>query len=736
MSGGCLSTIRCAVEDWYNYYIYFSTAALFISGLVLSHSFAEYAVVSTLIDYLTGNWEEPHLPKAVAIIKFQDGIATVLAVVLAYVADSCIGRVNMIVFTTISYVSGLVLLWWSTKFLGPIGEIVTFYVAAVMLAVGMSGREPPLKAFLADQLSKKENPNEEEPEQIEGRTNVWWRIARFSGATIALFCLPNASWEKAFWEKAFKVCALVMGANLLLFLFGYGITAYGLSFYGLPCYNIVKPSGSPLRIIHGVVKLAIHHWHWNYPRTENGFYSKNRTASQFEENHGQTHLSPKVLFLRWLDKAAIIDERTPSITPEEQEKCGHLCTVEQVREVKSLFSLIPIWITFFGCSLVGATGNTFFFEQTSNLDFDIGNNVHIPLNIFFALRSSVRFIISFLFWSKKATQQHVTRMRIGVGMVCSILCCIAAWQVEVHRLHLINEEMTDPSDPTPIISMSVLWLVPQFTLLGLMEGLASDGLHEFFYDHVATPMRSYGPSFSDCVLGFGNFIGMPFVLLCRSWFKNSINTSHLDRYYLTLAILSFVCLVMYAYASYSLKPFHIGNASEGVVLNRILVHSTDNLTESQPITSSASSPMRIRNVANAAAATGTGTDSLTESQPITSSISFPKRRRNVANAAAATGTGTDSFTESQPITSSVSSPMRRRNVANAAAATATESQPTKSFSFPFRSISLRLKDKKVGESAANLDSPEHMEEPLLQSPASTEAEEGLPPDDKPESLHD
>ena len=325
-----------------------------------------------------------------------------------------------------------------------------------------------------------------------------------------------------------------------------------------------------------------------------------------------------------------------------------------MREVKNLFSLIPIWITFFGCSLVGATGNTFFIEQTSNLDFGIGNNVHIPLNSFFALRSSIRYITSFLFWSKKATQQHVTQMRIGVGMICSILCCIAAWQVEVHRLYLIKEEITDPSDPTLMISMSVLWLVPQFTLLGLMDGLASEGLEEFFYDHVATSVRSYGPPFSGCVLGFGNFIGMPFVLLCRSWFKDSINTSHLDRYYLLLAILSFVCLVMYAYASYSLKPFHMGKASEDEELNEILVHGTDGLTESQP----------------------------------TRSVSFPKRRRYVVNAAAAT---------------------------------ATESLLTyKSFSFPLRSISLGLKDKKVGESAANVDSPEHMEEPLLQSHASTE----------------
>ena len=60
----------------------------------------------------------------------------------------------------------------------------------------------------------------------------------------------------------------------------------------------------------------------------------------------------------------------------------------------------------------------------------------------------------------------------------------------------------------------------------------------------------------------------------------------------------------------------------------------------------------------------------------------------------------------------------------------------KSVSFPLWSISLRLKDKKVGESAANVDSPEHMEEPLLQTHTSTEAEEGLPPNDKSESHHD
>ena len=71
----------------------------------MSHSFAEYAAVSTLIVYLTRNWETEDLPKAVAIINLQDGVTTLLAVVLAHVADSCMGRFKMVFFTTVAYIS-------------------------------------------------------------------------------------------------------------------------------------------------------------------------------------------------------------------------------------------------------------------------------------------------------------------------------------------------------------------------------------------------------------------------------------------------------------------------------------------------------------------------------------------------------------------------------------------------------------------------------------------------------
>ena len=70
----------------------------------MSHSLVEHTVMFILIDYLTGIWKKQHLPKAVAIINLLEGVTTVLAVVLAHVADSCIGRFQMVVFTTVAYI--------------------------------------------------------------------------------------------------------------------------------------------------------------------------------------------------------------------------------------------------------------------------------------------------------------------------------------------------------------------------------------------------------------------------------------------------------------------------------------------------------------------------------------------------------------------------------------------------------------------------------------------------------
>uniref|UniRef100_A0A7N2MTQ9 Uncharacterized protein n=1 Tax=Quercus lobata TaxID=97700 RepID=A0A7N2MTQ9_QUELO len=86
---------RCRrVKEWFHNYIFFNPKAFFI------------LVVSTLIDYLTDNLKKQYLPlpEAVAIINLQDGVTTVLAVVLAYVADSYMGRFKVVLYTTLAYI--------------------------------------------------------------------------------------------------------------------------------------------------------------------------------------------------------------------------------------------------------------------------------------------------------------------------------------------------------------------------------------------------------------------------------------------------------------------------------------------------------------------------------------------------------------------------------------------------------------------------------------------------------
>ena len=87
------------------------------------------------------------------------------------------------------------LLWFLLK--DKSSKFVLVYVAALVVALGKSGLDSILKAFLADQLSERENPNIDSA-KIESRTNFWWCIALFSGLAIALFYLSSLKWPETF----------------------------------------------------------------------------------------------------------------------------------------------------------------------------------------------------------------------------------------------------------------------------------------------------------------------------------------------------------------------------------------------------------------------------------------------------------------------------------------------------------------------------------------------------------
>ena len=221
------------------------------------------------------------------------------------------------------------------------------------------------------------------------------------------------------------------------------------------------------------------------------------------------------------------------------------CTVKEVSDVKRLLTMIPMWANFIAYCLIKATGNTLFFEQSNNLV--MGDDIGVLI----LLQNLISFGISILFGWEKVRQKCGPLIKIGAGLVCSIACCAAAWQVEIRRLYLIKKEGIDPDavDPEQTISMTVFILLPQFLFFALMELLAEDGLKEFVDDHIPDSMKRYGSAFNECVLGFGYFLSIPLLLLFRSWFGDTINRSHLQRYYLFLVVLSSIFFGIYLYLS-------------------------------------------------------------------------------------------------------------------------------------------------------------------------------------------
>nr|DAD26663.1 TPA_asm: hypothetical protein HUJ06_028131 [Nelumbo nucifera] len=68
---------------------------------------------------------------------------------------------------------------------------------------------------------------------------------------------------------------------------------------------------------------------------------------------------------------------------------------------------------------------------------------------------------------------------VALGMLFSVLCCITAEKVEARRLSVIRKHVLLEM-PDNTIPMSVFWLLPQFLLLGALDGLARNDIKDFF----------------------------------------------------------------------------------------------------------------------------------------------------------------------------------------------------------------------------------------------------------------
>ncbi|KAK0592757.1 hypothetical protein LWI29_024882 [Acer saccharum] len=200
--------------------------------------------------------------------------------------------------------------------------------------------------------------------------------------------------------------------------------------------------------------------------------------------------------------------------------------------------MVPMWSAFLVFGLVLSVGNTFYALQGINLE-----SADVLLIYLFLLRTIAREMVSndlsplclLLKWFPEAKLKR-NMMKIWVGMVISILCSAVAWQVEVCRLDIFKYEYRYWMDSIP---MSIWWLAPQFFLLGLMEGLAMDGLNEFTIDddNLSISMKKFLLAINNFVVtGIGSALNILYIYSNMKLFLYTLNESRLDLYYKYLTI--------------------------------------------------------------------------------------------------------------------------------------------------------------------------------------------------------
>ncbi|KAF5739554.1 protein NRT1/ PTR FAMILY 5.6 [Tripterygium wilfordii] len=518
-------------------------ASFFIIAIEFSERLSYFGIATSLIIYLTKIMHQD-LKAAAESVNYWTGVATLMPLIGGFVADAYLGRFSTVLFSSILYLMGLIMLTmsWFVPSLKPCdgGDVcreprkvheVVFFLAIYLISVGTGGHKPCLESFGADQF------DENHPEERKKKMSYfnWWNIGLCAGLLLAVTVIVYVQ-DHASWGIADIIFTTVMAISLIIFVLG------------RPIYRYRKPTGSPLTPLFQVLVAAIAKR--NFPSPSNPAELHEEYKSQKTQGRLLCHTDK----LKFLDKAAIVEEKGSSV---EKQSPWRLSTVTRVEEMKLILNMIPIWLGTLPFGICVAQGTTFFIKQGTTLNRKIGNDFLLPPASIYAL-AAIGMITSVAIYEKilvpllrKVTgNERGIKMlqRIGIGMLFSITTMIVAALVEKKRLNVVSKNPTTAST-----SMSVFWLAPQFIIIGVGDGFTLVGLQEYFYDQVPDSMRSLGIAFYLSVIGAANFLSSLLITVVdrvteksgQSWFGKDLNSSRLDNFYWLLAGIAAVNLCIY-----------------------------------------------------------------------------------------------------------------------------------------------------------------------------------------------
>ncbi|XP_028800427.1 protein NRT1/ PTR FAMILY 4.4-like [Neltuma alba] len=538
-------------------------AAVFVLGLQAFEMMAIAAVGNNLITYV---FNEMHFPlsKSANIVTNFIGTVFLLSLLGGFLSDSYLGSFfTMIIFGFVE-LCGFILLAIQAhvpKLRPPKCRMMDhgslceeakgykasiFFLALYLMALGSGCLKPNIISHGADQFRK------EDPSQSR-KLSTFFNIAYFAFCMGELIALTLLVWVQtnSGMDLGFGVSAAAMAIGLICLI------------SGTFAYRNKPPQGSIFTPIAQVFVAAITKRKQICPSSADKKLHGSQNNKPINNNDSSEASTTKINnFLhaekfRFLDKACIkIHEGT-----EAKESPWKLCTVSQVKQVKIIVSVIPIFACTIIFNTILAQLQTFSVQQGSIMDTHITKGFKMPpaslqsipyimLIVFVPLYETAFVPIARKFTGKDSGISPL--QRIGIGLFIVTFSMVSAAMVEYKRRNLSSER-----------TLSIFWIAPQFLIFGLSEMFTAVGLVEFFYKQSLDGMQAFLTAMTYCSYSFGFYLSSLLVSLVNKitsssgggWLSdNDLNKDRLDLFYWLLASLSFINFFNYLFWSSWYSP--------------------------------------------------------------------------------------------------------------------------------------------------------------------------------------
>ncbi|RZC12322.1 Protein NRT1/ PTR FAMILY 8.3 [Glycine soja] len=529
-------------------------ACPFILGNESCEHLAFYGIATNLVNHLTTKLHEGNV-SAARNVSIWLGTSYLTPIIGAVLADGYWGRYWTIAVFSVIYFIGMCTLTLSASLpalkpaecLGSVcppatpAQYAVFYFGLYVIALGIGGIKSCVPSFGADQFD-----DTDPVERIRKWSFFnWYYFSIYLGAIVSSSIVVWIQ-DNAGWGLGFGIPTLLIVLSMASF------------FIGTPLYRFQKPGGSPVTRMCQVLCASVRKWNLVVPEDSSLLYETPDKRPAIKGNHKLVHSDD----LRCLDRAAIVSDSESK--SGDYSNPWKLCTVTQVEELKILICMFPMWATGAVFSAVYTQMSTLFVEQGTVMNTHIGSFEIPPASLATVDAISVvlwapaydRIIVPF---TRKFTgnERGISVLhRVSIGYFISVLSMLAAAIVEIMRLRLARE--LDLVDEPVAVPLSILWQIPQYFLLGAAEVFAYVGLLEFFYDQSPDTMKTLGIALSPLYFALGNYLSS-FILTMviyfttqggkLGWIPDNLNKGHLDYFFLLLAGLSFLNMLVYFVAA-------------------------------------------------------------------------------------------------------------------------------------------------------------------------------------------